>query len=144
MASKVGSTETSCLKKLAGGDGMLGDAGNPPEKSERHSNSKPHTLKAVSVYRLPARDKTGRGIGPSLPLMMRRGIMTPRWKTPACLSMKQTRCRSTAWTTPAPLLPLHIRDTDQIATSTMSPMRKTGPRSVPLHYGKPHIRSVAA
>lgn len=144
MASKVVSTETSCLKKLAGGDGMLGDVGNPPEKSERHSNTKRHTLKAVSAYRLPARDKTERMNGPSLPLMMRRGIMTPRWKTTACLSMKRTRCRSTAWTTPAPLLPLHIRGKYQIATSTTSPMRKTGPRSVPLHYGKLHIRSVAA
>ena len=143
MASKVGSTETSCLRKLAGGDGMLGDVGSPPEKSERHSNSKHHTPQVVFAYRLPVRDKTGREIGLSLALTMRRGSMTPQWKISACLNTKRTRCLSTVWMTPAPLLPLRTRDREQIATSTTSPMRKTGPRLALLHYGKPHIPSVA-
>lgn len=136
-ASRVVSTGTSCLKKSAGADGMLGDEGNPPEKLD---NTKRHTLKAVSVYQSPARGKTGRGFRHSLPLMMRRGSMTPQWKTSVCLNTKQTRCLSTAWTIPAPLLLLQIRGTHQTTTPATSLTRKTGPRSAPLHYGKAHTR----
>ena len=144
MASKVVSMGTSCLRRWAGGDGMPGDEDNPPEKSERHDNSKHRTPKAASAYRSPARDKIGRGTGLSPPLMRPRGTMTPQWKTPACLNTKQTRCPSTAWTTPTPLLFLRIQDKYQSTTLTTSPMKKTGPRLAPQHYGKRHILSLAA
>ena len=144
MVSKVVSMGTSCLRRWAGGDGMLGDEDNPLEKPERHDSSKHRTPKAAYAYRLPARDKIGRGIGLWLPRMMQRGSMTPQWKTSACLNTKQTRCRSTAWKTRTLLLSLRIQDKDQNPTLTTSPMRKTGPRLAPPHYDKPHIRSMAA
>ena len=137
-ASRVVSTGTSCLKRSAGVDGTLGNGDNPPEKPDKLDKTKHHYPKVVSAYQSPARGKIGSGNRTLLHLTTRKESTTLQRKISPCLNMKLTRCLSTAWMTPAPPLLLRISGKCQTATLTTSPMRKTGHRSAPRHYGKAH------